>query len=634
MSDDLAAADYGSPTRTCDIVMKGGITSGVVYPHAICELAKTYRFKQVGGTSAGAIAAAATAAAELGRARGGFEELARLPDWLGGGRHLQELFQPEPRTEGLFRMLIAALEHERAKWLWILLTGLRRFPLAPLLCVLPGLALIVLAITGGDGALLVLAVACGLLLAIAGLLIGLALAVIRRLTTAVPDNLYGICSGNARAAGRPPALTPWLTELIERCAGRMQADGRPPATPLTYGDLEASDGPRLAMMTTNVTNHTAHRLPWAAQDFWFDPDELKRLFPAHVVDHMAAHPPPLPEQPGKARETALYRELLAPLCPFPAPADLPIVVAARMSLSFPLLLSAVPLHRIDWSRTHNQEAETAWRQWLGNGEPAQRPSVRPRAECCWFTDGGASSNFPVHFFDAPLPSRPTFAVNLRPFHPDHPESTDERENVWMVPSARGGQLAWWYPLPSAGGLLDRRLAAFLGGIVRTMQNRVDDAQLRMPGQRDRTVHVSLTKDQGGMNLTMDPTAIDLMTRRGREAGAKLTRRFSEERAEGEPLSWRDHRWTRLRSAMPATGELLSGMAETYAAEPAAPERGYRALLADGHGPPYEMTAGRREQAAMLLEQLTALGQAMKTGEDALANGRPSPAAQVRMVPPD
>ena len=76
------------------------------------------------------------------------------------------------------------------------------------------------------------------------------------------------------------------------------------------------------------------------------------------------------------------------------------------------------------------------------------------------------------------------------------------------------------------------------------------------------------------------------------------------------------------------------MAETYATGPAAPERGYRALLADGHGPPYEMTAGRRGQAAVLLEQLTALGQAMKTAEDAQANDRPSPAAQVRMVPPD
>ena len=111
---DLAAADYSAPTRECDIVMKGGITSGVVYPHAICELAQTYRFVQVGGTSAGAIAAAATAAAELGRAQGGFRELAALPSWLGGGRHLKELFQPEPATEGLFRMMIAALEHKRS----------------------------------------------------------------------------------------------------------------------------------------------------------------------------------------------------------------------------------------------------------------------------------------------------------------------------------------------------------------------------------------------------------------------------------------------------------------------------------------------------------------------------------------
>jgi hypothetical protein len=47
-----------------------------------------------------------------------------------------------------------------------------------------------------------------------------------------------------------------------------------------------------------------------------------------------------------------------------------------------------------------------------------------------------------------------------------------------------------------------------------------------------------------------------------------------------------------------------------------------------------MTQGRREQAAVLLGQLTALGQAMRAAEDALAKDRPSPAAQVRMVPPE
>ena len=47
--------------------MEGGTTSGVVYPLAICELATDFRFRNVGGASAGAIAAALTAAAELGR---------------------------------------------------------------------------------------------------------------------------------------------------------------------------------------------------------------------------------------------------------------------------------------------------------------------------------------------------------------------------------------------------------------------------------------------------------------------------------------------------------------------------------------------------------------------------------------
>jgi hypothetical protein len=54
------------PERFCDLVMKGGFTSGVVYPLAACELARAFRLKNIGGTSAGAIAAAATAAAELG----------------------------------------------------------------------------------------------------------------------------------------------------------------------------------------------------------------------------------------------------------------------------------------------------------------------------------------------------------------------------------------------------------------------------------------------------------------------------------------------------------------------------------------------------------------------------------------
>jgi len=33
----------------CDVVMKGGITSGIVYPHAVVRLASHYRLRSVGG---------------------------------------------------------------------------------------------------------------------------------------------------------------------------------------------------------------------------------------------------------------------------------------------------------------------------------------------------------------------------------------------------------------------------------------------------------------------------------------------------------------------------------------------------------------------------------------------------------
>jgi hypothetical protein len=43
---DLAnPASYTEPQLLCDLIMKGGITSGVVYPDAVCRLATRYRPK-------------------------------------------------------------------------------------------------------------------------------------------------------------------------------------------------------------------------------------------------------------------------------------------------------------------------------------------------------------------------------------------------------------------------------------------------------------------------------------------------------------------------------------------------------------------------------------------------------------
>ena len=85
----------------CNIVMKGGITSGVVYPRAVAELADKYRFKNIGGTSAGAIAAGLAAAAEFGRASGGFPRMLAHAEQANG--ILLSLFQPAPCLRPLFR---------------------------------------------------------------------------------------------------------------------------------------------------------------------------------------------------------------------------------------------------------------------------------------------------------------------------------------------------------------------------------------------------------------------------------------------------------------------------------------------------------------------------------------------------
>lgn len=99
------------PKRECDLVMKGGVTSGIVYPPAIMVLKKHYVFNSIGGTSAGAVAAAATAAAEYGRSRSddetgdGFDRLeTSLHEFTGDGT-LFERFGAPRQTRPVIELL-------------------------------------------------------------------------------------------------------------------------------------------------------------------------------------------------------------------------------------------------------------------------------------------------------------------------------------------------------------------------------------------------------------------------------------------------------------------------------------------------------------------------------------------------
>ncbi|HJT99226.1 MAG TPA: patatin-like phospholipase family protein [Rhodanobacteraceae bacterium] len=576
-------AEAGEPLLECDLVLKGGVTSGVVYPAAIATLATRYRLRSIGGTSAGAIAAAMAAAAEYGRAGGAFDRLEALPRALAetdaaGATRLFRLLQPDRRTRATFEFLVAGLmpdaRHTRRAALRWLGAGIVKFPLAALVAALITTAIVFALAADAKPATLALAVPLG---AVAFVLM-LALWILVVATRRIAANGYGLCSG----MGNADALMPWLERTLQDLALRATD------APLTFGDLwnagaasaHAGDPLRetelrridLRLMTTALSHGRPYSFPLEINDYGFDAGEWRALFPATIVEHLIAKGgAPVPDGPlaGKHR--------------LPAMADLPILVPVRMSLAFPLLISAVPLYRIrhDPDREHDGE-------WL---------SV---AEKVWFCDGGICSNFPVHFFDATLPSRPTFGIDLTDdrFVPAKPR--DPEDYVWM-PDRNGSGAASEVVDVERGGRPG--VLGFLRAIVVTMQNWSDSTQLGAPGFRDRVVHVRLTRDEGGLNLRMQRELILRVAERGREAARRLLAHYAHRDPPPDTVTgWRNHRWVRYRVAMRLIEQSLAGIAAAER-ETASTPAGILAMHAKPPSYRFRSAAQRRAARAAYLELL-------------------------------
>jgi len=563
-----------TPPRQCDLVMKGGITSGVVYPPAVLELQQTFRFRCIGGTSAGAIAAAVTAAAELGRETGGFERLDALRRQLASPGFLFGLFKPAPGARGAFGVLTdlflrasappATRRWRRLATLVVRVTRslARHFRLATWLGRVAGAmlgavpaALILLGV-GIGGSLAVLAAsgwgaALGVVAAVgivAGAwLVGLASGAwdfARTFTSYLPNEaFFGLCPGYLTERDRT-VLTTWLTDQIDALAGRGTADTD---DPLTFVDLAGKTIPggtpadiMLRVVTSNLSHGQPYVFPLAGHFFLFREDDMARLFPARVVRYLkkAGTDAGLPLPPGY-----LY---------LPPGDQLPVVFATRLSLSFPVLLSAVRLYTI------KPRAFAEFRASVKNKMPFQFDPEKHFQEN-WFSDGGISSNFPIHFFDAWLPSRPTFGINLADVRPEAKTSADKitPDQFTAVPDEdepgeTGGAEQEgdadiddvFLPAPREGahGRPQWRpigdLPSFLMSAFDTARNYRDTMQAMLPSYRERVVQVRLTPQEGGLNLAMDAATIQRIGDKGRRAGEKLA-----------GMDFEQHQWVRFRVLM-------------------------------------------------------------------------------------
>ncbi|HEX8174393.1 MAG TPA: hypothetical protein VF543_04660 [Pyrinomonadaceae bacterium] len=621
--------------KECDLIMKGGITSGIVYPPLVIKLARKYRFRNVGGTSAGAIAAAVTAAAEHGRRFGGrgtgaFKRLKKVQEWLGKGSNLRNLFQPTPETRPLLDMFLyltnpkldkdwnkspvkalstfrdafkqtdaAAFEENSNEWWVRSLAG--GAGAAMIVSIFSLLLYYVSAVwifgrtvnwTDALWPLAILIMTVAVLVGIAGNWAGGIINGVKRLlhiiTYELKENWFGICDGvsGERPSNIPP-LTVWLDRRINSLAGLPKGK-----EPLVFGQLwrKEKDNDQkqidLTMVTSNLSQGQPYVLPFEGKLFLFNVKEFGELFPPNVVEHMTKKGSAIKEinnSTGKTRYKAPEGYLF-----LPEAKDFPVIVATRMSLSFPVLISAIPLYTIMPDK-EVIDAQRSGQEVVLDGRHMQENL---------FSDGGICSNFPIHFFDSWLPRRPTFGINLTSlperkrddYEPKNRLKTSKDEKMMMMevkmdnyslvteqaasdisskgkkdtsqavylPGIRDEMLPTWVEIPS--------LTRFLGEIFNIAQNYRDNTQSRLPGYRERIVSIALSDKEGGLNLEMPPDIIQEVVVKGELAGEKLLHYFKFEH----------HQWIRFRVLVRELEKNLSRLKEVMASDP--PAFDYKMLI--------------------------------------------------------
>jgi len=238
--------------------------------------------------------------------------------------------------------------------------------------------------------------------------------------------------------------------------------------------------------------------------------------------------------------------------------DLPVLVATRMSLSFPVLLSAVPLYTVRRSAV-DRLAKTNHRSL--NQADLQRTG---------FSDGGLASNFPIHFFDSWLPRHPTFGIQLTDLPPEESRSAHgprdrepgichPREEARGCGAGRGGTRD--RPdglLPRGGDMIDPEWRPIDGwgdfglAVIHTLHDAHDNLLSSLPGYRERVVQVRLSSDEGGLNLTMPRATVRRVMAMGDEAGKRSsgTSAWTSIAGSGSGCSWRS--WSEPRDRRGAT----------------------------------------------------------------------------------
>lgn len=490
---------------------------------------------------------------------------------------------------------------------------------------------------------------------------------------------FGFCSGMRSANSPNQGITEWLHQGIQDMAGVHYA------SPLTFEDLwQAPCGPKdatgqadehsihLFTITTCLSQGRAYKLPSMdpTARLFFRLSEFKKLFPAEVIAHLrrVSVPVDVSTDPVLMRyseredylcmgthtytprevtdlQAKLHKNRSAVIAKLtqaeqaqahPDPdirelpgAQLPIVVAARMSLSVPILFQAVPLLGFD----------------------LQTPAEDMTLQRLWFTDGGLISNFPIHIFDQALPRWPSFGVQIEeegrqrtsssgqmnsfvPYFPD----MDTSDRMVLVSQ-------FWKNFNEPGhGPSWRGVQQFLGSLMNAMLGGEDQAHLRMPHVRNRVLRIYTDGAIGNaFNIKVKPQQMMVVNQRSIEGGINLVGAYLNEihGYQQRPSLWVDHRWVRLQLLIENLREHLKGFEAALFSKAVMPTSLYEQMAAssDSATPPLRswtdqcstLSPAQRDELQLLVEQIRQLEKTLMSHRLPLPMP-PVPATSLRTQP--
>jgi predicted acylesterase/phospholipase RssA len=364
-------------------------------------------------------------------------------------------------------------------------------------------------------------------------------------------------------AGRP--VTAWLEGVLDDLAGQQPDDvlrfghlwlgddyvppeGRDPAATARVTELGEAAWRRpdrrlvdLRLVASEITQGLAYEIPGAHEEWGDDartllyrPEEWSggrgrdegRVVTDRVLRALEAASTPVTAQVRGETGTVGLRTL-------PALWDLPVVLAVRLSMALPVAFQAVPMYRRPPVAARTDE--------FGRPLPGDPPSATtPVVDRLWFSDGGLTSNFPVHFFDSLLPRWPTLGINLGTPPPDAPQQDVD------LPADGAGRVRVPRSRPIGTGL-----RSFAAALFATSRNWRDTEVALRPAFAGRIAEVRLGPGEGDLNIFMPPATVAAVALRGVVAGARLRRRWRY-----DPI-WQRHQWLRMREAVGTVHPVLA-----------------------------------------------------------------------------